>query len=189
MNWKKFSPLIYVIIVVLFLPEAYAGRLQTFDSYLDQLENVSGSQIHPTVRNHLVKVHKDKVYGAEEVSAAALKASHKDFSSRKNTLIKQWEKAMGRSWPKYTAKTECVTNGTCVTKQTGYRYDAHHIIPQSHKGPNKWWNLIPLDVRQHNLIHGMPVKTRDGSYVVLRTPHCCDPQLFPNSCVGYRGTH
>ncbi|MBI2707991.1 MAG: HNH endonuclease [Proteobacteria bacterium] len=189
MSWKKFSPLIYVVIVALFLPDAYAGRLQKFDNYLDQLESVSGSQIHPIVRSHLTKGYKNKNFGDEVLSAKALQEKHQDFSSRKRTLIKQWETATGRSWPKYTAKTECVTKGTCITKRQGHKYDAHHIVPQSHGGPNAWWNLIPLDVRQHNLIHGMPVKTKDGSYIALRNPYCCDKELFPNSCVGSRGTH
>ncbi len=184
MNWKKFSPLLYVVIVALFLADAYAGRLQTFDSYLGQLDYASGSKIPVKVRAHLVKVHKDKTYGAQKVSAKALEASHQDFNNHKNTLIKDWEQAMGRSWPTYTVKTECVTNGTCITKKKGQRYDAHHIIPQSYKGPNKWWNLIPLDVRRHNLIHGMKVAGK-----APRNAYCCDPQLFPHSCVGYRGTH
>lgn len=56
-----------------------------------------------------------------------------EFENKKSTLIKMWEEKNKMSWP------------------AGYH--AHHIIPISHKGPNEWWNLIPLTVKQHKTVH------------------------------------
>lgn len=212
MSWKKFYPIIYVVVIALFMPNAYAGRREKFKKYLDQLEEVSGSSIYLPARTVLIRYYTDKIYGVKEVGGSDLKESHKDFKKHKNELIKKWEKETGMRWPRYTLSTECDMDGTYIKKKPRQRYDAHHIIPQSYEGPNTWWNLLPLDVRAHNLIHGRrvnitqsydgsntlwnllpsnvyPVNAEDGSYHELRPAYCCDPKLFPNSCVGYRGKH
>lgn len=146
------------IILFIFLytySNAFAGRIKDFNDYLDQIEEISGDKI-PS-KGFLIKTYKSKEYGDKIISNEELKKSHQDFSNRRNNLIKEWEEQTKSSWPKYNEKTECFIDGTCISKNTGWKYDAHHIIPQSHNGPNEWWNLIPLDIRQHNLIHGTPI--------------------------------
>lgn len=47
-------------------------------------------------------------------------------------------------WPKY--KND---KGDVVS------YQAHHVIPVDHKGPNEWWNLHPVHPDKHQkVIHG-----------------------------------
>jgi hypothetical protein len=164
------------------------GSEDRFIDYLEQIETISGYDIPENQRSVLINYYDSDEYDATPISPNLLDQSHNTFSNSRKALIKEWEEETGYNWSKYNHITKCVVNNSCKKKQEGWNYDAHHIIPQSHGGPNEWWNLYPLDERDHNLIHGMNVKyTRYYNFSIestLSPAFCC--QLFPNSCVGMR---
>lgn len=138
--------------------------LANFDEYLDELDGKNGYFMSDRTKKRLKSYYnsseKKEIYGVK------LDEKHSDFISKKEDLIgnkKYWgdwelyaKKGQKTHWPTYSKNNE----------RAGYKYDAHHIIPQSYNGPNEWWNLFPLTNRQHHLIHS------NGSV-------CSD--LFPHS--------
>lgn len=181
--FRNFGSLLIVIFSFFSFNPAFSVKNSAlFSSYLDQLERVSG-YIPP--KRYLKEFYNSNDYTDLLVDADQLRESHSTFKSSKYSLIKEWERESNGPliWPTYDGATECVMSGTCAKKRRGWKYDAHHIIPQSYGGPNEFWNLIPLDVRQHNRIHGMQIE----GIVPLGRAYCCE--LFPDSCVGMRGDH
>lgn len=58
-----------------------------------------------------------------------------------------------QKWPAYQEKFY-KKNGD-IHKDIGDPYDAHHIIQNSHGGPNEWWNIHPAHYKaEHPKIHG-----------------------------------
>ncbi len=46
-------------------------------------------------------------------------------------------------------------DGFEIPNKLGKPYDAHHIIQNSHGGPNEWWNIHPAHYKaEHPKIHG-----------------------------------
>lgn len=167
-----------LFICTFFIVDLCAVNPKDFAAYLDQIENVSRKKI-PQRQRKILLSHATE-YGEEILEGFDLDDKHAEFDSKKRSLIKKWIEKTGMAWPKYDEKTECTVDGTCLLKKTGWLYDAHHIIPQSYNGPNEWWNLTPLDTRQHNLIHGRSVKFSNRSPRKLPSAICC--KLFPESC-------
>lgn len=166
------------LISILFLSFSVSYQIQAseqkhsriFGWYLDQVSSVSGYPIQKQVLT--------TYYASQSCTALdeqTLSTKHDEFNSRRASLIKEWERETGQTWPIYGVTTTCVVDGTCIHKQKGWKYDAHHIIPQSYNGPNDWRNLVPLDVHQHNRIHGKMSKGMPPERAF-----CCE--LFPNSC-------
>lgn len=60
--------------------------------------------------------------------------ARKEFNIKRASLIKEWEKHWGCPWPKTEA---------------GNYYEAHHIIPLDKFPCNKWFNIMPLTLKQH----------------------------------------
>jgi toxin YxiD len=78
-----------------------------------------------------------------------------EFKKSKDTLITQWEQKTGRTWPTYTQNV-WGKNPVDPYKRIGDNFDAHEIIPNSYKGPLKWWNITPARApdQHQKLIHG-----------------------------------
>jgi predicted ribonuclease toxin of YeeF-YezG toxin-antitoxin module len=64
-----------------------------------------------------------------------------EFNKVRNTLIAEWEKNNGEKWPTYDS--DVLGDVGNVIRRAGHRYDAHHLIEVSVKGPNEWWNIHP----------------------------------------------
>lgn len=76
----------------------------------------------------------------------------RDFNSKKNSLIKEWENQTGKEWPTY--KEDVVKDGVTIRKK-GDLYDAHHIKPLSWGGENTATNITPMEWGPHQLnVHG-----------------------------------
>lgn len=113
-----------------------------FRDYLAELESRSGYTFSENTKTKLATYYKNN---SHPIYGAALDSKHKNFIDNKEILIDDWEQYTGETWPRYTHNTK--------NRNYGDRYDAHHIIPQSHNGPNGWRNLIPLTSTQHHQVH------------------------------------
>ena len=69
------------------------------------------------------------------------------FSSSKQSLISDWEKANNRSWPTY--KQDVYTSTGKLIRRKGDKYDAHHIQPLTLGGENTAQNITPLHALEH----------------------------------------
>jgi len=108
----------------------YLGR-----RYLRDIEQRTNRKISDVQKKHILEAIKQKHFGK-------LKASEKvkhtlEYNSARNSMIADWERNTGQTWPKYTGE-----NNPRPTK-IGQRYDLHHIIPKENGGPNVWWNSHP----------------------------------------------
>ena len=163
MNIQRF---IFLIFIGIF--SATAG-LSSLKEYLDDVNEHSPISMSTAHKRRIIKYYHGNRLGPDNMATPAeLEASHKDFDSRRAALIKEWEENMDMAWPTYSKATPCFSNGACDWKKKGYKLDAHHVIPQSHKGPNEWWVLWPLSTTEHSWIHS--------------SKNCCT--LFPLSCGG-----
>lgn len=173
--------------------EASTKNSETFKDYLDQIEFITGRSIPNEERNIVNKYYDSSKYNPTPLSSDELDIITLDFNNRKSQLIQEWETQTFETWPVYTKDTRCIIEGTCISyRKEGDKYDAHHIIPKSHRGPNEWCNLFPLDTREHNLIHGKSINKSKSLYCIKYTynisyPKCKLPEaycctLFPNSC-------
>lgn len=89
-------------------------------------------------------------------------AKHRvEFNSKKNQIIKDWERETGQEWPKYTESVYS-KNGTEIRKP-GDLYDAHHIIENKFGGDNEWWNMHPAKFPDEHQggIHGAGSPSRE----------------------------
>ncbi len=146
-----------------------------FDDYLDEIKANSVIRSFPRgVRKALKEAHD---HDTTPLYGRALALKHVQFDRSKKTLIGKWEATYGIAWPTYSADVYSVSvdgRGREVRRRirkAGHQYDAHHILPQSHNGPNVYWNLVPLTVGNHNRFHS-PTSTLGND--------CCT--LFARSC-------
>jgi hypothetical protein len=65
---------------------------------------------------------------------------------KKSMLIKEWEHKYSIKWLTYNVEEK---EGMSKVKPM----TAHHIIPREAGGINEWWNIAPLSVGQHMIIH------------------------------------
>lgn len=169
---KNFRNTIFSILLISFF--SYAPSLSStanLDGYFYQIETKSRTRIPDTIKKSVIAFYKERRLDPYKVlSKIALKQSHDNFNSNRWWLIEEWKFTLKLEWLVYGDKTLCIRNGKCAWKKPGGDYDAHHIIPQSHGGPNLWWNLWPLTTTTHNELH--------------KAGACC--ALFPKSC-GDRG--
>lgn len=91
----------------------------------------------------------------------------REFESKKRKLKSQWESRYSLKWPslvkaqaqkEINRKTKCCLqpidsdNNVSVVRERAY--EAHHIIPINAGGINSWWNITPLNPRNHAILHG-----------------------------------
>jgi hypothetical protein len=108
-------------------------------NYLKQLEEITGKEIPKNQKELLDNALKQTEF--KKLTPELTKAHRLEFTNKvKNDLINQWEKNVGKEWPRYT---EDVIEGGNVLRSAGQPFDAHHIIENSVNGPHEWWNLHP----------------------------------------------
>jgi hypothetical protein len=135
------------IIILYFFTLLFPCQLisQEFNDYIDyDLNGKSGYYMSKRTKSRLRSYYQ---HHTQPIHGAALDAKHDSFDDNKKSLIKEWEKYSEMNWPRYNE------DRVMVNRKAGDRYDAHHIIPQSHNGPNEWWNLFPLTNQKHHQVH------------------------------------
>lgn len=127
-------------------------RLLLARRYMREVETLTKLKVHPKQLVELKKAIKSKKYAKLSVDETA--KSRKEFNKVKNSLIEKWEKETGQTWPKYN-KDVLSKKGVPYIKK-GDKYDAHHLIENTHGGEHEWWNIHPAknpDIHQGG-IHG-----------------------------------
>lgn len=87
----------------------------------------------------------------------------KEFESKKNSLISEWEKKHGIDWPTYDSDVKDA-NGNII-REKGNRYDAHHIQPLCFDGKNEVDNITPLHAEVHYDAQGVHAANRPFSKI------------------------
>lgn len=128
------------LLFISFTFQAFAN----FEDYLTELNGTSGYSMSDRTKTRLRSYNNDN-NKTKQIHGAPLDQKHNMFNSIKKNLISDWEHYTKRKWPKYKKSTD--------NRNKGDKYDAHHIIPQSHNGPNMWWNLFPLRQDTHHQFH------------------------------------
>ena len=103
---------------------------------------IQNSEFPETLKNIDIKPTDIRKPSLEE-----MRDKRTEFSKIKSDLIKQWEDANGKEWPKYD-KDVYDKNGNLI-RRAGDRYDAHHIHPLSWGGKNIVSNITPLSAEVH----------------------------------------
>lgn len=131
---------------------SFAPLQADFDDYLNDIEETSRRTISQAQEDKLQDFY---VNGdVRQLNQRQLNQRHQAFTAyMKKTLRKEWKENTGLSWPTYQKTVLCKVDGQKVCRQKKWYYDMHHVIPQSHNGPHKWWNVFPLTMNQHNSIH------------------------------------
>ncbi len=103
--------------------------------YIRDIEKITGRKL-PAKQLRLLKEDlQNNKYS--RLSVSEVKANRKAFtSSKKNKLIKEWERNTGQKWPKETYTNN---SGKILTRY----YDAHHIVEVKFGGKHEWWNIHP----------------------------------------------
>ena len=81
----------------------------------------------------------------------------KDFSRRQKSLIREWERETGHTWPAGATP--------------------HHIIPLKNGGSNTWWNPTPVKRPHTGTIHGTGSALR--THLPYSTPTGIINQILP----------
>lgn len=160
------------IILLSFSTLTYSTDQFSLDDYFNQVSLKSKYDISPKHRKILKNYyHENKLSPENFLDKETLKIRRQSFNGKRLSLMKSWIEETGKDWPTYGEDTLCKINGDCYWKYCGDFYDAHHIFPLSHKGPNVWQNILPLATDAHTSLHVDPGP-------------CCS--IFPKSC-GSRG--
>lgn len=111
----------------------------SFDKYLQEIENITNRTIPSNQRNLLQKYiltnRFSKISKEQNVNA------RRKFREIKSESIKNWEKYTNQKWPKY--KKNILSKHGEIIRIKGANYDAHHIVELSYGGTPDWWNLHP----------------------------------------------
>ena len=127
-------------------------RLLLARRYLREVENLTKLKVHPKQMAELKKAVKSKKY--TKLSVEETEKSRKEFNKIKNSLVEEWEKETGQKWPRYDHDVLSKKGKPYIKK--GDKYDAHHLIENTHGGEHEWWNIHPAknpDIHQGG-IHG-----------------------------------
>jgi len=119
------------------------------NAYLDDLK--SRSPFPETLAYLKLDPQDLHVANPEETKKLRTEFADKNSDECKNNLIEDWQKKMGKEWPRYKEDVSIATKGgeTVVIRHAGDRYDAHHIQPLSLGGKNTVDNITPMDARDH----------------------------------------
>jgi hypothetical protein len=107
--------------------------------YVKDIEFNTGKKIHKSQKEKLKDALRNKNY--ERLSPREIAKHRAEFNRKKNKLINEWEQNLGENWPRY--KEDVIGKNGKVVRKAGDKYDAHHIIENSHGGDNEWWNIHP----------------------------------------------
>jgi hypothetical protein len=110
-------------------------RCAAFEKSIDHVVDVTKRQLGQEQRRLVMADFQNNLYVDAVVDTAARRAK---FASSRERLRQEWALHTGTPWP----------------VQNGRHYDAHHLVPLAHGGPNKWYNLHPVVKDVHgSLIH------------------------------------
>lgn len=159
---------INILVIIILLSYCAYG----LDDYINQINGKSSiGNIPNNIVVNVSNYYLNNNLGPENyIDGNALRDIRRQFNQNRENLIQEWEYQLNQNWPTYQETTLCIKNNECFRKEIGYKYDAHHLIPASHRGPNIWWNIWPLSSTEHTKVHSQPP--------------CCN--IFPKSC-GNRG--
>lgn len=122
-----------------------------FSEYIDELEKITGREIPEQQKELIEKALKEGDFS--KLSKEATEAARNQFKNIRSSLIREWEKNTGTTWPRYAE--DVINEAGNIVRKAGDRFDAHHIIELCTEGPNKWWNLHPVSSVEHQqVIHG-----------------------------------
>ncbi len=130
-----------------------------FKKYIKNIEDITDIKLSSSQIKELKIALKNKEY--KKLSKEEIIKHRKDFNSKKNTLIKQWEDKTGQKWPTYDK--DILSNDGKVLRKKGDKFDAHHIIENSYGGDNAWWNIHPASfpTQHQGGIHGKEAPSRE----------------------------
>lgn len=125
----------------------YAGRKsdgtvdwELFDRYINDVQLKTGLKIPEDQMNKVKAAWKKNKYS--KLSKDEIKAARISFNNNKNSLIEEWEKNTGQTWPTYSEDIISEKTGQIYIHK-GDKYDAHHLIELSYGGEETWWNIHP----------------------------------------------
>lgn len=141
--------------------------------YLAKLQTLSEHNIKNEQKQRVKFFYSSDKRNRDPLKAERHRVRH-EFESKKNKLRKQWEARYSIKWPS-TIKTKLtieknkkaseLKTQNNFTKNRNFlsaesipimkerMYEAHHIIPINAGGINVWWNITPLNSRNHSLLH------------------------------------
>jgi hypothetical protein len=114
-------------------------KTELVPEYLKEIETITKLKISDVQRKALLQDLKNGEFA--KLGPEGVVASSKKFTKLRDTMIADWEKHTGQTWPTY-AEDVLSADGKIIHK-AGDRYDAHHIIEKSFGGPNSWENIHP----------------------------------------------
>ncbi|WP_304666746.1 RHS repeat-associated core domain-containing protein, partial [Neisseria bergeri] len=128
-------------------------RIIPYDDIMDDVDKWS---LVPVSQRQKCLI-KDKLPSAKQRSVQQNRMMRKDFSRREKSLIREWERETGHTWPAGATP--------------------HHIIPLKNGGSNTWWNLTPVKHPHTGTIHGTGSALR--THLPYSTPTGIINQIVP----------
>lgn len=105
-------------------------------AYIRDMEERSDMKLTPEQKSKLKRALKGESF--KKLAPNAYNRHKINYNESRSRLILEWEKNIGRAWPKSLSRSW----------KTGqiemFNHQFHHIIPQELGGPNAWWNGHPL---------------------------------------------
>jgi hypothetical protein len=134
--------------------------------YINDLHAKSGFAIGAGQRKLLANDLRGNRDLVNSVTGEKLQLLRSEFSTRRGSLISDWEKQTGQKWPRYSRQDlrEGLGRKGAVV---GDRFDAHHIRQLSDGGRNAWWNIHPVASANHTGTNG--VHSTNGSLNNVRS--------------------
>ena len=114
-----------------------------FDLYLQRLQGLVEYKISPDQ----IELLKDFYINNDDNNPSLIRRNKlkEEYNKKKSILIKEWEYKYARKWPTYNVEEGGILKIKPMT--------AHHIILRESGGVNEWWNIAPLSVGHHMIIH------------------------------------
>ena len=135
--------------------EGLGFKKELAKDYVREIEKATGYNIPENQRLLLKKDLQQNKY--VKLQGKDKGKQRRQFRQKKDQLREEWSKNTGREWPTYK-EPYFSKNGKAAgpLKKIGDPYDAHEIIPNSHGGPLKWWNVHPARFpdQHQKVIHG-----------------------------------
>ncbi|MCB2362540.1 hypothetical protein LGL00_26605, partial [Clostridium estertheticum] len=136
------------------------GVSAKWHTYFNDIEANTGRTLTQEQKGLVIKEinsnpHNEKLIGQDYKNHRAA------FNNQKESLISEWEKKTGQTWPTYENDV-LSKNGKAYIK-SGDKYDAHEIIPNVYDSSLEWWNLHPAarPGQHQGGIHGVDSSIKD----------------------------
>ena len=159
---------------------------ESIDLYLQKIQSLSEHQLTPQQKSYIVQF-----YLSNPDMHPNSRKRHKirdDFNKRKSHLKQEWSNVYKITWP-----TQLTIRYGSIKKVD---FDAHHIVPINAGGVNKWWNITPLESKNHTSIHNSteeqacfshdPLFKKFARFILKlrillqKTTHQIPPRLIPS---------